>query len=294
MILPFNPVSEEYKCVGLVSITPETASYILKNHNKDNRKLNKGQVNKICNSIHKDGWLQDGGTLTFNKEGNITEFQHRLHGIVTTGVTAQVPVILGVEVDAFTKGATARPRKPEDEIQRKDKTALDSEVTTLRQLVRRRGSPAITLQNAIAYWEEWKDVVREGTRMVDHFFDATDSFNSYQRVFCAWSSLMKFHGQEDLVEGFLDLLESEVLDNDISTPLMKSFLSFFKEHSWEMSNGGRVELMYELLCHASDRYKKEPSGRIELGLTNPNQISKHKGFYNLFLEDPQGLLKSTL
>ena len=90
-VLGFNAYSKEADSF-IIEITPKQAQYILDNHNEDNRKLVKSQVNNIVRSINNDGWLFDGQPLTFNIEGNITEFQHRLHGIVETGVTAKLSV----------------------------------------------------------------------------------------------------------------------------------------------------------------------------------------------------------
>ena len=93
-VLGFNPYTNKRRSF-IIKLTPEQAQYILDHHNGDNRKLTKSQVNSIVKSINKDGWLFDGQPLTFNIEGNITEFQHRLHAIVETGVTAEISVTLG-------------------------------------------------------------------------------------------------------------------------------------------------------------------------------------------------------
>ena len=76
-ILGFNPVSNKIQ-VFVACVTPPMAKYILENHNFDNRKIIRSQVNKIRESIRDDGWLEDGQPLTFNTDGNITEAQHRL------------------------------------------------------------------------------------------------------------------------------------------------------------------------------------------------------------------------
>ena len=86
--------------------------------------MTNSQVNKIAKSIRTDGWLRDGQPLTFNIEGNITEGQHRLHAIVAEDVTVPMIVVLGVQLDCFTNVAPASPRRPEDEIQRKDKSKV--------------------------------------------------------------------------------------------------------------------------------------------------------------------------
>ena len=226
-VLGFNPYSKEADSF-IMEITPEQAQYILDYHNGDNRKLVKSQVNNIVKSIYNDGWLFDGQPLTFNIEGNITEFQHRLHAIVETGVTAKISVTLGVATGCFTKCAPAKPRKAEDEIQRKDKTATQSEASTLRQVLIRRRGEKLTIQNAIDQWRCWKAYVRDGRKLVDTFFDEVDEFNPWERTFAAWGALMKSIGKEKIVEDFLDLLSSEIKDDTSPCCLTKEFNEFFK------------------------------------------------------------------
>jgi len=290
-VLGFNPYSKEADAF-LIEITPEQAQYILDYHNGDNRKLVKSQVNNIVKSINKDGWLFDGQPLTFNIEGNITEFQHRLHAIVETGVTAKISVTLGVETGCFTKCAPAKPRKAEDEIQRKDKTATQSEASTLRQVLIRRKGAKLTIQNAIDQWRCWKEYVRDGRKLVDTFFDEVDDFNPWEITFAAWGALMKSIGQEKIVTDFLDLLESEIKDDTSPCCLTREFDDFFCKHQVRMSNTGRTELVWQLLCVASDRMIKDPTGNTQLNLKidkcNHEYLSK-KGVYRKFLENPQNI-----
>ena len=169
-ILGFNPISNDIE-VFEHTITPQIAQYILIHHNKDNRKITNSQVNKIAKSIRTEGWLKDGQPLTFNKEGNITEGQHRLHAIVSEDVTVPMIVVLGVELDCFTNIAPPKPRKPDDEIQRKDKSAKPAEISSLRQLLKRRQGVQLSMKNAIIQWKYWKGDVRSGLDLVDGFFD---------------------------------------------------------------------------------------------------------------------------
>ena len=291
-VLGFNPYSKEADSF-IIEITPKQAQYILDNHNEDNRKLVKSQVNNIVRSINNDGWLFDGQPLTFNIEGNITEFQHRLHAIVETGVTAKISVTLGVATGCFTKCAPAKPRKAEDEIQRKDKTATQSEASTLRQVLIRRKGAKLTIQNAIDQWRCWKAYVRDGRKLVDTFFDKVDEFNPWERTFAAWAALMKSIGQEKIVEDFLDLLQSEIKDDTSPCCLTKEFIDFFVKKSVYMSNAGRTEFVYQLLCVASDRMIKDPTGNTQLNLKidkcNHEYLSK-KGVYRKFLENPQNIV----
>ena len=285
--LGFDPKSKEMKTF-LTNITPTIAAYILANHNKDNRKVVKSQVKKIAKSIREDGWLEDGQPLTFNVDGNITEFQHRLLAIIEAGVTIRCVVVLGVAPGCFTKCAPAKPRKAEDEIQRKDKTATQSEASTLRQLLKRRQGNPLTIQNAIDKWIIWREYVRSGRTLVDGFFDSVSEYDSWERTFAAWAALMGSINESEVAETFLSLLQSEILDDESACCLTREFKSFFEDNSVYLSATGRTDMVYYLLCIASDRLKKQSDGEILLGVTVDkltHDTLKKSGFYRKFLEN---------
>lgn len=284
-VLGFNPVSEEIQ-VLVVNVTPEIAKYLLEYHNFDNRKIIRSQVNKIRESVREDGWLEDGQPLTLNTQGNITEAQHRLEAILAEGITAKMIVVLGVKPNCFTQCAPAKPRKAEDEIQRKDKTATPRQVSTLRQLLNRRQGEKLTINNAIQLWDQWKVIVREGRELVDGFFDSVDQFDPWERTFAAWASLMVYVGKGDVAMTFLELLQDEILDNG-TTCLTTGFLEFYEQHSTYISNAGRTNLMYQMLCIAGDRTEKVPTGRVQFGMDigqMNHDFLKQKGFYRQFLD----------
>ena len=283
-VLGFDPYEQEYQSLPIKNITPEQAAYILKWHNNDNRKIKSSQVNTIANSIRDDGWLEDGGTLTFNKEGNITEFQHRLEAIVKEGITIRAPVVLGVEPECFTKTAAPKARRPEDEIQRKYPDAKDSEITVVREIQKRRGASPLVMQNAIELWEQWYKVVREGDKLIDGFFDRVDFFSPYRRNFAAWASLMYWRDRAHTVTLFLDMLESQVLD-DIGTRLTKDFMKM-TQNTFDMTNAGRAQFVYYMLCVCADRMVKSVDGRVQLNKTVDqfnHESLKHEGTYRDFL-----------
>ncbi len=285
-VLGFNPISDTIK-VSQVDITPEIAEYILKYHNYDNRKISKSQVANIAKSIRDYGWLQDGQPFTFNTDGNITEAQHRLLAIIETGITARVVLTRGVMTDCFTKTASAKSRRPKDEIQRKDKSATDVEVTALRQLLKRRQGETLTMQNAIEMWNIWKKYIRLGINLSKDFTKNTSDFKGYERVFNAWASLCIFMGYEDVASKLLLYLKNNLLKKP-SNCITIELLAYWKEHSWNRTSSGNCELMYQLLCVATDRLLKKPDGDIQLGVT-PDRMNhtylKNQGVYRKFLDD---------
>ena len=291
-VLGFDPCSQEPTSF-IMEITPDMAAYILKYHNNDKRKLINTQVNKIVKSIRKDGWIFDGQAITFNIEGNLTEGQHRLHAIVITGVTAKCSISGGITTGAFTKCTPAKPRKAVDEIQRKDKTATSSEVSVLHQVLIRRKGEKLTIQNAIEKWVFWKSFVRSGRKSIDTFFDSVDKFNAWERTFGAWATLMATLREEKVVSDFLSLLESEIKDDTSPCCLTREFIQFFEKESVYMSNAGRTELVFQLLCVASDRMLKDPSGNIQLNVSmdklNHDMLRK-RGTYRKFLDNPDNII----
>jgi len=294
-ILGFNPISNDIE-VFEENITPQIAQYILIHHNQDNRKITNSQVNKIAKSIRTDGWLKDGQPLTFNKEGNITEGQHRLHAIVSEDVTVPMIVVLGVELDCFTNVAPPKPRKPDDEIQRKDKSAKPAEISSLRQLLKRRQGVQLSMKNAIIQWKYWKGDVRSGLDLVDGFFDEVSQFDPWKRTFAAWAALMISIGESEGAENLLDLISDKILRDPPHSTLAGDFLEFLNTDMFVFgNNAGRTDVIYNLLCVASDRTLKRPNGEIQLNIT-PEKLNhtslKNSGVYRKFLDDPQNLTGS--
>ena len=101
-ILGFDPKSTKEEMFE-TQMTPSMAAYILRNHNKANRKFVKAQQNAIKKSVDTFGWLFDGGTCAFNTDGNLTEYQHRLQEIADGNMTRTVWVATGVKKDTFEK-----------------------------------------------------------------------------------------------------------------------------------------------------------------------------------------------
>ena len=59
-----------------------------------------------------------------------------------------------------------------------------------------------------------------------------------------------------------------------------------------MSNAGRTEFLYQLLCVASDRMIKESSGNIQLNVSMDkmnHETLRKRGTYRKFLENPDNL-----
>lgn len=104
-------------------------------------------------------------------------------------------------------------------------------------------------------------------------------------------------GEEETASTFLSLLEAEILEDESASCITREFRKFFKEHSVYMSNTGRTEFIFQLLCVASDRLKKQSDGEIQLGMSIDqfnHEYLKKKGIYRRFLDNPDNLQVSTV
>ena len=279
--LPFNPCTTK-RDAFVLKMTPPMARYILKYHNNDNRELKPAQVNKISQSVAAHGWLFDGYACCFNVEGNITEKQHGLtHISRDPDDTAEYDVVIvtGVVLDAFSKGAGAKPRRPHDEIYRKDKTAKASQTAALGDIMKRRKGERFTINTAVRNWEDWKDEIIKGEDLCNTFLSGTSDYSSQTKTIVGWASLCvnAKYGKE--AEDFLDILNDQVNERG-DTRLTKDFYNTFKDLSWTMGNEPKLTLMYNMLCLAMDRFLERPDGAIALrfNINNPTNSKCYRKF----------------
>ena len=283
-VLGFDPTQVEEGSF-IIDITPEQAKYILRYHNNDNRKLCPNQVNKIADSVKVNGWVFDGNPIVFNTEGNQTEGQHRLVYISdqNPSTTYRIVIVLGAATDSFTNTAIGKPRRPHDEIWRKDNTALPSQTAILGDLLVRSKSPKLSMGNAVKNWYDWKDDILKGEKICNKFLTNTPDFSTQTKTIGAWATLCVNRKMGDIADQFLDLLEEELL-GDSTCRLTADFVEYWKDNTWNESNEKKLTIMYYLLCVATDKMLKQPTGKIALDVT-PSKLNHRSmgGIYKKFL-----------
>jgi len=288
-ILPFNPKTNEYESF-IVDLTPTQAQYILDYHNRDNRKMSNSQVNKIFRSIENDNWLLDGQPMTFNTDGNLTEFQHRLKAIskYTKDRTFKVVVVTGVQPDCFTKTATNKARKPIDEIQRKYVKAHQDEVSILGDIMKRQRRWRLSMQNAISSYENWFKNISNSLNVSGDYENLFTKFSLQRKTVRAYIALCERFGYLEECKTFLELLDAE-LEEDADTPvstLTTQFLKFWNSTAVDLSNEKRMDVLYSMLCVATDRIIMRDDGMIALDVVPQDlehEVMEKMGVYRKFL-----------
>lgn len=287
-VLPFNPKSDEYQCF-MIDLTPAMAQHILDYYNKDNRPISNSQVNKIFRSIENDNWLLDGQPMTFNTDGNLTEFQHRLKAISKCSPkrTFKVIVVTGVQPECFSKTATNKARKPIDEIQRKHNRAHKDEVSVLGDILKRQRRWRLTMQNAIFSYEYWRKNILNSMRNGGEFENVFDKFSLQRKTVRAYISLCDHYGYLEECKTFLELLDAELEeDGETISTLTSQFIEFWNYYAVDLSNEKRMDFLYAMMCIATDRVIMRDDGMIELGI-KPKHLEhfemEKQGVYRKFL-----------
>jgi len=99
--------------VGIINITPEQAAKMLEKNTK-NRSLNKGRVSRYAIEILNGKWNLNGVPIVFDKDGTLTDGQHRLHAIIESNVSIETLVVHGVSNQSFLTIDTGKIRSGGD------------------------------------------------------------------------------------------------------------------------------------------------------------------------------------
>lgn len=278
-VLGFDPYTQEYGSwfgpngEKLYELTPTRAAYLLKYHNFNNRDFKAAQLIALSESIGLQ-WFNDGDALRLDKNGDTPEFQHRLKIIVQRNITVYVPLVLGVEPDAWTQTAKAATRTNYDEIWRKDNSITKDEVSTLSEIISRRsymcsmknGAEELKLPVAASLWFHYKDTVREGEKLTEDFFKKTSIWNPWRRVFAAWAGLMWKNGKGADATIFLNMLKDATLKKDASA-LGYAFKTFWEQEEVSyLKNTERPRVIWFMLCKAADRLEENPDGDCDMSM----------------------------
>lgn len=99
--------------VELVQITPEKARNYLK-FNKKNRKESARNLAFLVNQMREGLFLENGESIVFDQNNNLTDGQHRLMAIVQSGKSYFIPVVRGVNSNSMATYDTGKNRSAAD------------------------------------------------------------------------------------------------------------------------------------------------------------------------------------
>lgn len=118
------------------TVTPAIAKLILEQHNPKNRSINEPHLASLVRDIRNGNWVESTGTMiSFARNGQLIDGQHRLGAIVRTGTPLRLSLKFGLDEAAQRVIDTGRKRTYSDFIAMTE--GLDAKYKTERASVTR-------------------------------------------------------------------------------------------------------------------------------------------------------------
>lgn len=97
----------------LETITPAIAKELLLT-NKNNRPLNRQNINRIISEIKNGTFVVNGETVKISKKGILLDSQHRMHAIIEANIPVTTFVVRGIDENVFKTIDTGKSRTAAD------------------------------------------------------------------------------------------------------------------------------------------------------------------------------------
>jgi len=86
---------------GVIELTPSLAKYFLEHNAPFQRKINNRKVDHYKREIQNNNWQLNGDNISFDKNGDMINGQHRCHAVISANKSIYTVVILGLDSDSF-------------------------------------------------------------------------------------------------------------------------------------------------------------------------------------------------
>jgi hypothetical protein len=117
-----------------VNVTPDMAKRILA-HNKVNRNFREAKVNQYAADMAAGNWALSNDAICIGPDGTLYNGQHRLHGVVKSGVTVTLLFIRNMPADTMATMDSGISRTPGDVFRFAGEKHANLLAATLKQLV---------------------------------------------------------------------------------------------------------------------------------------------------------------
>jgi hypothetical protein len=106
-----NGVIQKYR---VLTVTPDLASILLTYFNDANRPVSPVNVNNLYKEMINGKWLDNGETITFNEDGDMTNGQHRFMALIKANISVSFTIVSGFGKDSFATIDNGRKRTSSD------------------------------------------------------------------------------------------------------------------------------------------------------------------------------------
>ena len=154
-------------------------------------------------------------------------------------------------------------------------------------ILKRQRKWRLSMQNAISSYENWFKNISNSLKVSGDYENLMDKFSLQRKTVRGYVALVTLWYLEEC-KTFLELLDNELeedADSPIST-LSTQFINFWNSTAVDLSNEKRMDVLYSMLCVATDRIIMRDDGMIELDVSpsnlEHNEMEK-QGVYRKFL-----------
>ena len=100
----------------VVKITPELATKLLEHNYKKNRNISRERVRFLSKAMKNGEWTFNPNPITVSTAGEVIDGQHRLHAVISSGVSVEMCLMTGVESGVFKNIDSGMRRRPADSL----------------------------------------------------------------------------------------------------------------------------------------------------------------------------------
>ncbi|MBC7472679.1 MAG: hypothetical protein H7263_00185 [Candidatus Sericytochromatia bacterium] len=100
--------------LAFITITPSVAQELLDKHNSKNRPLSSATIIKYTKDMNEGKWVEGATCISFNKQKQLADGQHRLKAIIGSGKSPSFKVSFNEPDEAFHVIDTGKKRSPSD------------------------------------------------------------------------------------------------------------------------------------------------------------------------------------
>lgn len=100
--------------VEVVDVTPALAQQMLLRNTKKQRSIRDKVVEGYALAMTEGRWKLTAQGISFDKDGDLDNGQHRLHAVIKSGVTVKMTVTFGHDAEAYLLLDSGSPRKASD------------------------------------------------------------------------------------------------------------------------------------------------------------------------------------
>lgn len=215
--------------------------YLEKNIN--NRKPTKANIDFLISEINNDRFVLNGQAISFDKNGNLIDGQHRLMAISETNKTVQMLVVRGLENEVFKTIDTGKNRTAGDILSIKNVSDSNNIASAISRIIHKfhqqrhkKGLGTVKISNSeiVEFYNQNKDEMQTDMAFTHSLYTSESKIVS-PAVSCAMLYLLKRENREKAKSFIREIYTGEKETEDCSAITLRKKLINYKIEGFKLS-----------------------------------------------------------